>query len=132
MPSASRPAPPIVPPIEFNGVRYQQDNESRKHGGDQSVGYLVAIDIHSGERLWMQKVYEYNETPTPGAPPPMGLYFKSMKLDAARGAIVVENESGTVYEVDIKTHAIALKYSPGSQASPNNYADLPLPPPRVP
>jgi hypothetical protein len=132
IPSASRPAPPVVAPIELDGVRYQQDNESRKHGGDQSVGYLVAIDIQSGGRLWMQKIYEYNETPTPGAPSPMGLYFKSMKLDATRGAILIENESGGGYELNIKTRAVTLKYAPASRPSQNNYSDLPLPPPRKP
>lgn len=98
-PSASRKAPPQVEPVVHAGVRYEQDMQSGKHGGDQPGGYLVAIDPASGERLWMLKVYE---VPTQSdAPFQPGRYFRSMKLAADGAHLEIENEVGGKYLVDL-------------------------------
>jgi hypothetical protein len=109
-PSASRKAPPHVEPVVHAGVRYEQDMQSGKHGGDQPGGYLVAIDPASGERLWMLKVYE---VPTQAdAPFQPGRYFRSMRLAADGAHLEIENEAGGRYLVDLAARKAAWVAGP--------------------
>jgi hypothetical protein len=66
-----------VAPVEIDGIRYEQDTESYRHGGDQPGGYLVAIDPKTGNRLWMLKVYPVEDHRAAGVTGG-GLYFSSM------------------------------------------------------
>jgi hypothetical protein len=97
----SRPSPPDVPPIEHVGVRYEQDRYDTR-SGDQLGGYLAAIDAKTGTRLWRIKVYDV--TQTPGSPGEMALYFRSMHLDEQHTGLLIENEAGSTYRVDLATH----------------------------
>lgn len=95
-PQPSRPSPPIVTPIIYNGVRYEQDMESYTYGGTQPGGYLVAIDLKTNERLWMLKVYEVKTHEGVGS---IGRYFKSMKI--VWGELEIEAEYGGKYIVNL-------------------------------
>lgn len=99
-PKASRPSAPVVAPVEINGVRYQQDTESSRHGGDQPGGYLVAIDIQTGARLWMLKVYEVEDQRASGVTAG-GRYFQSLKVLPDEASLEIINEAGGRYKVDI-------------------------------
>ena len=101
-PTASRPRPPRVLPIEHAGVRYMQDMQARRFGGEQSGGYLVAVDPTSGERLWMLKVYRVADHSGAGVDD-IGVHFRSMKLLAGEDTIEVENEVGGVFRVDLRS-----------------------------
>jgi hypothetical protein len=105
---ASRPAPPEVPPVEHDGVRYEQD--LRSHDATPPGGWLRAVDARSGQLLWEVKVYRQ------AAPPPglqaMGLYFRSLALGADRRSLDVESETGERYRVDLRTHAASLVSTP--------------------
>lgn len=101
-PTTSRPSSPDVPPVEYRGVRYQQDRHDDS-AGDQPGGYLVAIDIKTGERLWRVKVYNIAQQP-PGAPV-QALYFRSLQLAPDGRALIVENEAGGVYRVDLSSRS---------------------------
>jgi hypothetical protein len=121
-PSASRPAPPIVPPVEHDGVRYQEDMESYRHGGDQPGGYLVALDVRTGARLWSTKVYAL--APSPPGVDTIGLYFKSLRLVDDGSALDIENEVGARYRVALNTHAVTeLSPPPAPQRSPPKIPD---------
>ncbi|MBF6649852.1 PQQ-binding-like beta-propeller repeat protein [Methylobacter sp. BlB1] len=98
--SNSRPAPPVVAPIERNGIRYEQDMQSYDHGGDQPGGYLTAIDVKTGERLWMVKVYEVSDQSESGVDS-IGIYFKSMALIPGRDALEIEDETGRRFIFDL-------------------------------
>lgn len=113
-PSASRPAPPRVPPVEFDGVRYMQDMEARRFGGDQSGGYLVAVNLKTGERLWMLKVYRVSDQTAAGVDD-IGVYFHSMKLVPGAAQLEIENEVGGVYRVDLKARTSTWMSGPGSK-----------------
>lgn len=100
LPKASRRPPPDVPPIEFKGLRYEQEMQGIRHGLDQSTGYLVAIDPATNERRWVLKVYETSNVP--------GLeqdvqrrYFKRMTLLEGRDVLEIESETGQRYIVDL-------------------------------
>ena len=101
MPTPSRPAPPKVEPVTYQGVRYEQDMQSYSHGGTQPGGYLVAVDPATGARLWMLKVYEVPASNTPGLSSP-GRYFRSMQLVPGRDELEIESEVGGHYRVDLK------------------------------
>jgi hypothetical protein len=100
-PVPSRPPPPRVLPVVHGSVRYQQDMQAFKFGGDQRGGYLVAVDVASGERLWMLKVYAVADASAAGVETP-GIYFKRMTLLPDTDALEIENEVGAVYRVDLK------------------------------
>ena len=99
----SRPAPPAVAPIEIGGVRYQQDMEAGRHGGNGLGGALVAIDPATGARLWMVQVYTVTDHAAAGVSTP-GCYFRRMAPSADRASIEIESEVGGVYRVDIARH----------------------------
>ena len=100
----SRPAPPAVAPIDLGGVRYQQDMEAGRHGGNGLGGALVAVDPATGARLWMVQVYTVTDHAAAGVSTP-GCYFRRMTPSADRASIEIESEVGGVYRVDLVTHA---------------------------
>ena len=110
----SRPAPPPVAPVERAGVRYQQDLEASRHGGNQRGGYLVAIDSATGERLWMLKVYFVPDHSAAGVSTP-GRYFRRMTLAPDRDELEIENEVGGVYRVDLAARTSAWVSGPDSK-----------------
>jgi hypothetical protein len=56
--------------------------QSAKYGGTQPGGYLVAIDVITGERLWMLKVYDVPVQA--GAPFQPARYFRSIRFNAVQ------------------------------------------------
>jgi hypothetical protein len=98
-PSASRPSPPVIAPITRDGVRYESRWSHR--------GVLFAVDEKSGKPLWQVEVYDYLvdeqvETDV------QEVYFKSMSLDAAGEALLIEDEVGVRHRVDLKTRKAKL------------------------
>jgi hypothetical protein len=102
-PTASRPSAPEVPPIEHQGVRYEQDRHDDR-AGDQAGGYLAATDIKSGKRLWRIKVYQVGDQ-RPAGVPVQARYFRSMQLAPGGAALIIENEAGGVYHVDLASQS---------------------------
>jgi len=104
-PTASRPSAPEVAPVEYQGVRYEQDRHGDRASGDQPGGYLVAVDAETGARLWRLKVYEVPDHSAAGVPN-MGRYFRSMRLVPDRPELEIENESGGRYLVNVETRTV--------------------------
>ena len=98
-PQASRPAPAEIAPIEHNGIRYIQDTVNQSDG-DQNGGYLAAIDIETGNKLWRIAVYEVPDYSAEHLEND-GLYFRSMQLVPGQNQLEIVNESGTRYLVDV-------------------------------
>ena len=108
-PTSSRPPPPEVPPVEYEGVRYAQDGLGSEAGGDQASGYLAAIDMRSGERLWRLQVYELADS---GAAEACARHFRSMRLVPGRAELEIESEAGSRYLVDLAERTSTLLSSP--------------------
>jgi len=104
-PKASRPSSPVVAPVEIGGVRYEQDSESYRHGGDQPGGYLVAIDPKTGERLWMLRIYRVADHRAAGVGL-MGRYFRSLQVVPGARELEIVNEAGGVYRVDVAQRSV--------------------------
>lgn len=113
-PSMSRPPAPVVKPVEHDGVRYEQDRTDERQG-DQMGGYLVAVDVKSGARLWRLRVYEL-PVRGPGTPTGGGRYFRSMKLLPGGMALEIEDEAGIRYEVDLVRRTVKHTASPAQEA----------------
>jgi len=114
LPGASRPAPLLVEAVEFRNVRYQQDMDALRHGGDQLGGYLVAVDPATGARLWMLKVYRVPPAPSP-ALPSFGLHFRRLTLLPERNALEIEDEVGGIYHVDLESRTSTWVSGPTSR-----------------
>lgn len=117
-PTPSRPSAPQVPPVEHQGIRYEQDRHDDR-AGDQPGGYLAAIDIKTGARLWRIKVYQIaGPGPGPGRAPTQARYFRSMRVAPDGKALVIENEVGGVYRVDLASHSSTQVSGPPETAAP--------------
>jgi hypothetical protein len=110
-PTSSRPAPPEVPPVEYEGVRYVQDGLGSEAGGDQASGYLAAIDTRSGARLWRLQVYG-QANPGAGGVEAGTRHFRSMRLVPGRAELEIESETGSRYLVDLAERTSTLLSSP--------------------
>ena len=97
--SASRGRPPAVSPVIHHGVRYEQLRNLTAEGLLPG-GYVTATDVGSGKRLWISRLYESKVNPNVEADV-QWIFFKSMRLDDAQGVLVVEDEKGRTYRVDL-------------------------------
>lgn len=125
-PSPSRPSAPTVPAVEYQGIRYQQDDHDDR-AGDQPGGYLMAVDVATGKRLWRTKVYDI--VAGPAGAPVAALYFRSMRLAPGGDALLIENEAGGVYRVDLATRASTQVSGPPETAAKPTPAKPKSPPP---
>lgn len=126
--SNSRPPAPVVAPVEYDGIRYEQDRIDPNQG-DWNGGYLAAFDAETGERLWRLEVYEVPDQNAEGIPG-MGRYFRSMKLVADGTAIEIENETGARYRVDLSTHTVIQVSGPSPGGAAHKAPLTPKPDPR--
>lgn len=105
-PSASRPAPPKVAPVDHEGIRYENTWEDRE--------YVYAYrfdpkkpDQPTGKILWKTKVIDYRvdpQAPTGG----IQTFIKSMLLTDENSKLLIEDEVGGRYTLDLKTQKVAL------------------------
>ncbi len=95
--SGSRAAPPYVPEVVIDGVRYDQLMNGNEQGLGQVGGCLAAYDDTSGELLWAIKVYDNARDPDVEGDI-QDVFFKSMTVDG--GKLRIENEVGQVFLVD--------------------------------
>jgi hypothetical protein len=103
--SADRVAPPVVPPVIRDGVRYAQAEDGRSVGMNQVGGVLVASEVPSRKRLWTLAVYS-NEIDPQKEADAQWVFFKSMAFDPD-GRLRIVNEAGNAFLVDVKTQKVA-------------------------
>jgi hypothetical protein len=125
-PDASRPPPPVVAPLEHDGIRYAPDEHASAGAGSGQGAYLAAVDASTGAKLWSALVYEIEEDPF--APIQPGRYFKSLTLLPDATGIDVEDKYGPHYAFDFATRT-AQRITP--MAAPRDMPTkrpLPVPP----
>lgn len=96
----SRKAPADVPPLEINGIRYEQVMSASLYDLEDNARYLRASRIEDGETLWVKPVFKikYDTTKERGV---QSVYFEVMVHQDDR--IVIRNERGVHYSVDPET-----------------------------
>lgn len=89
--SSSRVGMPALPPITFEGKRYQQIMNGEREGLAQRTGLMSVLDLASGARTAVVKIYDYPREP--GLEADAGdVFFKLFELDAGRRELRIENE----------------------------------------
>lgn len=128
-PTASRPTPQIAAPIEYQGVRYQQDREGTP-GKEAGAAYLAAIDPASASLLWLLKIADAIHHP-PGSPRELDpVYFST--LAAHDDIIFITTSIGKKYQVELKSRKVKLVYDLADTTEPDErrtWGENPPPPP---
>jgi hypothetical protein len=105
LPQASRAAPPGVPSVTHAGIRYEQLDDERLPGIDPDANYVVARDAGSIAVLWMLQIYRTEVVP--GLETDVqAVYFKSMRLGADSARLLIEDEIGRHFVVDLAARAV--------------------------
>lgn len=102
--AGDRNAPPRVPAVVRDGVRYEQNLGAREAEFGQVGGVLSARNAASGALLWSIKVYDNRRQPGLEGDV-QDVFFRSMAFDA-KGRLVIENETGRRFAVDVATRSV--------------------------
>jgi hypothetical protein len=98
--SNSRVGLPALPPIMFEGKRYQQIMNGEREGLGQRTGLMAIVDLGTGARA---TVAIYDTPREAGLEADAGdVFFKVFELDAGQRRIRIENERGQrfIYGID--------------------------------
>ena len=104
MESAKR-LPPRAKPVVHKGVRYEQMKDARSNGFEQSGGILTATEVASGKQLWAVQLYKIVLDPKEERDA-QEVYIDEIRVDSKAGALVVKDERGRTYIVDLKDGAV--------------------------
>ncbi len=99
-PSFSRPPPKAVDPLEKDGIKYEQLLSHSTSENKNRTGWLRATQSATNKELWVKQVYQYDIDSTLELDV-QEIYFRSMVFDADATAILIENERGERYSVDL-------------------------------
>ncbi len=102
----SRVGQPDQPPITVDGRRYEQIVNGAALDLDQRTGYLAVFDAESGSRLHLVRVYDVPFDPDLEADV-QDVFFTSMRLDDSGHAIIIENERGGRFSVDLDSLTVS-------------------------
>lgn len=102
MSSMKRPAPKTVLPLIVNNVRYEQVRNAEDYGFTSVTGFLKATDTESGETLWVKRVYTVTVDDSMERDV-QDVFFRSMELSSDSRSLLIENERGKHYSVDLET-----------------------------
>lgn len=103
---AKRTAPPEVPPVIHQGVKYAVSHFGFREGRHQNGGYVEAWDLKNNTKLWEIQVYKTQYVP--------GLETDAqdvfiVSLDLEGDLLLVKDEAGRLYELDLVTREVRLR-----------------------
>ncbi len=98
--SMSRIGQQMMPPIIFEGRRYEQIMNGEALDLPQRTGYLGVFDDATDAIIAMVKVYDVNFDPNLEADV-QDVFFTRMDLDQAGRRILIDNERGKSFAVDL-------------------------------
>ena len=97
--SGDRNAPPSVPSVLRNGVRFEQNLNASEAEFGQVGGILNARDAKTKAVLWSLKIYENKRRPGLEGDV-QDVFFRSMTFDP-KGRLIIENENGERFAVNV-------------------------------
>lgn len=102
--SQSRVGPVHLPPIVFEGRRYQEILNGQLLDLPERTGLLMVIDEATNSRRAVVKIYDTPHDPALEADV-QDVFFTTFELDAARREIRIANERGQrfVFRIDDQT-----------------------------
>ena len=102
---AKRLAPDPVAPVSFEGRRYEAIQFGKARGLGQNGGHVAAIDEASGRELWVQQVYRIRyDRGLEGDK--QDVFITGLTLVPAAHALLIENERGARYRLDLRTRKV--------------------------
>lgn len=103
-PVAKRIGPPDVAPLIVGTIRYQVLPWGKDRGLGQNGGYLSAVDTATEQEIAVIKVFEIDYDPNLESDV-QDVFIKSLHLHPTGSALVVENELGRCYVVDLQSRS---------------------------
>jgi hypothetical protein len=100
---AKRGPPPDVPPVVYEGVRYEAPPSALSNPCGQEGGCVAAFDDATGALLWSVEVYCAHYDPNLELDV-QWVYISSLSVDD--GKISVTNERNLHFSIDLRTHAV--------------------------
>ncbi len=104
-PRASRRAPRRVEPVVHDGVRYEQVIGKLLAQQDDTGRYLAAFDVATDRLLWGAKVYDIPQIAELERDV-QAVFFTSMQLADDGRSLLIVNERGRRFSVDLASHAV--------------------------
>jgi tricorn protease-like protein len=92
--------------VSASGVRYETMRNARMRGFTQSGGVILATSVKSKAELWTLQVYAVPFDPAEERDV-QEVYITELKVDASGKRLMVTNENGERFAVDLDTHAAA-------------------------
>jgi len=107
MESSKRRAP-TAKPVVHQGIRYEQLRGARARGFEQNGGVIAAIEVKGGKELWTLQVYktEYDQHEERDA---QDVYIEEMRIDAKANALILRDERGRSFSINLKDRSITQK-----------------------
>ena len=110
---AKRAAPVEVAPVVYEHVKYSAPHFSESNNHKQLSGYIEAWNTTTNKKLWELKIYDI--TYDPGFEKDVQeVYITSLKIEF--GKLIVTNEAGEIYQVELGTHKVSKKSSGTNQS----------------
>ena len=111
---ARRIPPKKVEPVMYDNIRYTAPVFSQSSNHKQLSGYIEAWDTRTNKKLWEVKVYDIKYDP--GLDKDVQeIYITALKVEF--GNLLVTNETGDEYEVELATKKITKKSGQHSQSN---------------
>ena len=102
---AKRLAPDPVEPVSFEGRRYEAIQFGKARGLGQNGGHVAAIDEASGRELWVRRIYAIRyDRGREGDK--QDVFITGLTLVPAAHALLIENERGDRYRLDLRTRKV--------------------------
>lgn len=109
---AKRTAPVDIEPIIYQGIKYTVLHWSKDNGSNQNGGYILATLQKSGKKVWGKQLYKTNYS-SDLENDIQDVFISSMSLTHDHQYLLVTNENGQVYKVDLSSQKI-IKIQPGT------------------
>lgn len=103
-PAAKRVAPPAVKPLRIGDLQIRAVPWAHEHGLGHNGGVIEAVDALSGARRWLLQVY--TSPRDPALESDVQDIFITRLRRAGRGHILVEDERGRRWRVDLASRAV--------------------------
>ena len=97
--------PDPVDPVRSGGIRYEAMQWGKARGLGQNGGYVAAIDEKTGEELWLLKVYDVSYDGDMEGDK-QDVFVTGLSLLPAAHALLIENERGARYRLDLRTRKV--------------------------
>lgn len=96
----SRIGQPELPPIVFEGRKYSQIMNGAALDLAQRTGYVSVVDVSEVTLLAIIRIYDV-ELDGDNEEDIQDVFFTAMDLDAENRRIIIENENGGEYALDL-------------------------------